>query len=223
MSLSRASTIGTSIGGRGSGALLASEKVTKHIQGFVPNTQWMTEVRSWVSIGLVTLQYELVKYAMGPTSPLPEGVTVKTPRTLEGRNLCKSTKVPNPGGYQSFSVLGLVTVIVVGGLIFIVSIIVQPLAHYVFRNCSMGNDFRRRQWILDGKLQLQRIAYEHAGIGFWANKEGYVPITTDKAKSFHFDRILEDSTRADVGGESGVRDLLMLPQSETPVEPRGIS
>ncbi|PVH91992.1 hypothetical protein DM02DRAFT_701991 [Periconia macrospinosa] len=157
--------IDDSIGGRGISALLASEMVMGLVQDFLPKTQWMAEVRHWFSMGLVNLQYELAKYAIGPPSPLPKGVLLQDPQTPQELNLCRSMKLPNPGQYQSFSILGLSTIFGVGALIIITSLIIEPLAHHAFTKFSIRNDFRRRQWSLDGKLQLQRMAYEHVGIG----------------------------------------------------------
>ncbi|KAK2132208.1 hypothetical protein NOF04DRAFT_1340983 [Fusarium oxysporum II5] len=110
LALNGAKGISFSLGGRGAGALRAGEKVAQSIQ-----------IKNWFAISLIELQYALVKYPTGSTSPLIENLTLKVPQRSESQNLCRSMKVPNPGGYKSFSVLALVIVLVVGGMPRVIS------------------------------------------------------------------------------------------------------
>ncbi|KAJ3455652.1 hypothetical protein MRS44_017134 [Fusarium solani] len=158
MALNGADGIVSSLAGRGAGALLASEKVTESIQGFLPSNQWATEVKNWFAISLTKLQYALVEYPTGPNSPLTDNLALKTLPMSEYQNLCRSMKVPNPGKHKSFAVLALVIVLIGGGIIIITSIILEPVTNYIYSNWVTKHQFRRRQWMLDGKLQLQRMA-----------------------------------------------------------------
>ena len=176
--------IGTSIFGRSNDALLASEKVNLNFQSYIPNDQWMNEVKNWFAISLAKLQFAVVEYATGPSFPPSKDVAIKTPTSAEGMNICKSIMVSNPGGYQSFSVLGLAIIFAVGSVIIITNIILEPLVSYIHRNWATGHDYRRLQWVLDGKLQLQRMAYQYSGLGSWENLDGCVPVTTDEAAIF---------------------------------------
>lgn len=215
-----AAEIDGSMSGRGASALLANEKVDLNIQSFLPSDQWMNEVRNWFAISLIKLQYGVVEFATGPTSPAPESAVFEPPYTPEGWNLCRSIKAPNPGGYQSFSVLGLAIILIVGGAIIIISIILEPLTHYFFKKWNSKHSFRRLQWILDGKLQLQRIAYEYAGIGVWTNKEKSVPITTDDAKVFQLDGILSNTACTEVRRDVCEGDNLITMRSDRATEPQ---
>ncbi|EXL65618.1 hypothetical protein FOPG_18163 [Fusarium oxysporum f. sp. conglutinans race 2 54008] len=165
LALNGAEGISSSLGGRGAGALRAGEKVAQSIQSFLPINQWTTEVKNWFAISLIELQYALVEYPTGPTSPLRENLALKVPQRSESQNLCRSMKVPNLGGYKSFSVLALVMVLVVGGMVIIISIILEPVTNCIYNNWVTEHQFRRLQWILDGKLQLQRMTYECSGLG----------------------------------------------------------
>ncbi|WJG34852.1 uncharacterized protein FOBCDRAFT_248471 [Fusarium oxysporum Fo47] len=144
LALNGAEGISSSLGGRGAGALRAGEKVAQSIQ---------------------KLQYAIVEYPTGPTSPLMENLALKVPQRSESQNLCRSMKVPNPGGYKSFSVLALVMVLVVAGMVIIISIILEPVTNCIYNNWVTEHQFRRLQWILDGKLQLQRIAVHYRAAG----------------------------------------------------------
>ncbi|KAH6867596.1 hypothetical protein B0T10DRAFT_534170 [Thelonectria olida] len=185
VALNGAAGITSSLGGRGAGALLASNKVTRHIQGFLPSNQWATEIENWFAISLTKLQYALAEYPTGPTSPLTENLALKAPRTPEGQRLCRSMKVPNPGEYKSFGVLALVLVFIVGGMVIITSVTLEPITKYIYNNWVSKHQFRMLQWTLDGKLQLQRMAYEHSGVGRLEYQEVGKPRATSCGDSRH--------------------------------------
>lgn len=208
MALNGADGIVSSLAGRGAGALLASEKVTEHIQGFLPSNQWATEVKNWFAISLTKLQYALVEYPTGPNSPLTDNLALKTLPTSEYQNLCRSMKVPNPGKHKSFAVLALVIVLIGGGIIIITSIILEPVTNYIYSNWVTKHQFRRRQWMLDGKLQLQRMAYEHFGVGSWVNKHTSIPVTTETTKIIHYDRIFVNIPCAELDREALEQGLI---------------
>lgn len=209
LALNGAEGISSSLGGRGAGALRAGEKVAQSIQSFLPSNQWDTEVKNWFAISLIELQYAIVEYPTGPTSPLTENFALKVPQRSESQNLCRSMKVPNPGGYKTFSVLALVMVLVVGGMVIIISIILEPVTNCIYNNWVTEHQFRRLQWILDGKLQLQRMAYKCSGVGTWVNKDRYVPVTTVITKKTHFDGIPVNLPRVEFDQEIPEQEFII--------------
>jgi hypothetical protein len=50
-------------------------------------------------------------------------------------------------------------------MVIIISIILEPVTNCIYNNWVTEHQFRRLQWILDGKLQLQRMTYECSGVG----------------------------------------------------------
>ena len=54
------------------------------------------------------------------------------------------------------------------------SLVIDKIGHFIQERLG---GYRHRQWLLDGQLQLQRLAYENAGIGTWINAEKDVPVT----------------------------------------------
>ncbi|KAJ9425989.1 hypothetical protein QL093DRAFT_2630054 [Fusarium oxysporum] len=209
LALNGAEGISSSLGGRRAGALRAGEKVAQSIQSFLPSNQWDTEVKNWFAISLIELQYAIVEYPTGPTSPLTENFALKVPQRSESQNLCRSMKVPNPGGYKTFSVLALVMVLVVGGMVIIISIILEPVTNCIYNNWVTEHQFRRLQWILDGKLQLQRMAYKCSGVGTWVNKDRYVPVTTVITKKTHFDGIPVNLPRVEFDQEIPEQEFII--------------
>lgn len=161
--------------GRGSSALRASETVTNTQQGPLPNNQWQIESSSWFATSLAKLQRITVEYATGPDF-LPEGFSVLQMNDSISQNMCRNQKVRDTGANTSFSVLGVALIIALGGLTILTNMILEPIVGW-FQRRHKTNDHRRLQWILDEKLQLQRVAYEEAGIGQWQGLMDSVPVT----------------------------------------------
>ena len=142
------------------------------------NNQWMIEVKDWFAISLARFQHAVVEYATGP-GPLADGQAVLQPTDDDGLALCHAQKVRGDGSHQSFSVLGLAITLGVGGLIILVSFILEPLMKFTRQKRSKDTKQRGLNWTLDGNLQLLRMVHEYAGMGHWIHIDEEIPITTD--------------------------------------------
>ncbi|KAI9813762.1 MAG: hypothetical protein M1827_003552 [Pycnora praestabilis] len=182
-----------SVNARGSSALQAMETVYAQNQAPLPNDQWTIEVTSWFAVGMAKLQKAAVEFATGPQF-VPPGTTVQHPVGVVEQAMCYSQKVRANNGYMSFSVLGVALIIGIGGLIFLTNLVLEGVVGWFQRKYQFGNK-RNLQWMLDEKLQLQRLAYEEAGMGKWTGGTIAVPVT-----------------------KKG--DLFGLPSSVDPVHPR---
>ncbi|RVX69850.1 hypothetical protein B0A52_05684 [Exophiala mesophila] len=180
---SRALSIYHSIGGRGASALLASETVQNQNQlSELSSTQWQREVSSWYDVSLAKMQRSAVEYAASSVSKdaFPPGSYLEEPFDAATKALCYSQKVGILGDTVSFSVLGLVIVLAVGMVIIIVFFLLEPTVSWLQSRGVRGGpgSFRRVRWILDDKLQVQRMMFEEAGMGGkWTNLDGHVPVT----------------------------------------------
>jgi hypothetical protein len=67
----------------------------------------------------------------------------------------------------------------VGGLLILAHIILE----YVVANVVPTKNYKLVRWALDDKLQLQRLAFEGAGVGSWNAGLGAVP-TTKRTQTF---------------------------------------
>jgi hypothetical protein len=175
---SRTLSIAHGIGGRGASALRASETVADRNQLEIKPNQWQLEINSWFDVGLAKLQRSILEYATGPDFQ-PEGTYVEKPDATQliSLGMCGSQLVNDPRGTTSFSVLGLSIIFAVGALIILIYIILERLVGCVQRKLSWG-DYRRVRWVMDDKLQVQRMAFEGAGMGGeWRNLSGMVPVT----------------------------------------------
>lgn len=76
--------------------------------------------------------------------------------------------------YTNFSIFGLATVFVVGGLIIFISYALEPVVRWRKRS---RHAYATLEWTMNDTLQLQRMAHEELGMGNWTNCDRDVPIT----------------------------------------------
>lgn len=169
------SIMSQSIGGRGSAALRALEMVSGLFSGPLPADQWKTEVEYWFTTGLAKVQKGFVEYAKGPTNVL-ENTYISKPFDSASHQLCNSQKVRAPpgSGAVSFSTLGVAIILAIGGLL----ILSHTILEYITANVIATRNHKLIRWSIDDKLQLQRLAFEGAGMGTWKASMGSVPTTT---------------------------------------------
>ena len=164
--------------GRGAIALQAYNTLSDRQQIALPNNQWMIEVHGWMAVSMAKLQQLVVQYATGP--PYLAGnaneTFVKANNTID-RSICGNQKIRNiSGGTQSFSVLGIAIVLIVGMILLLVGFTIDTVVGFFQRRFRIGA-YKRLQWTLDQQLQLHRLAYEAAGQGTWTGGTSSVPIT----------------------------------------------
>jgi hypothetical protein len=136
-------------------ALRVQEKATGLDQAPIPDNQWMIEVGHWFEAGLARLQRSIVEYATGPTNIIP-GLNVYLPNDVVSKAMCHSQKITDPQGTISFSVLGVAIILTVGGFIIVTSLVLDTIVSFIQRWLETGQH-ARLNWILDDKLQLQRM------------------------------------------------------------------
>ncbi|KAJ4290356.1 hypothetical protein N0V90_010572 [Kalmusia sp. IMI 367209] len=194
------STISQSIGGRGSSALRAQEVVSGILSGPLPKDQWKKEVEYWFTTGLSKVQKYFVDYATGPSNVF-NGTHISKPYDGPSRQLCNSQIIKAPAGSNatSFSTLGVAIILTIGGLIILVHMILE----YTVTNIVPAKNYRLVRWALDDKLQLQRLAFEGAGVGQWNAGLGAVP-TTKRTQTFGME----------IGGEKGHPTMTFTDEDE---------
>lgn len=166
----------SSVHSRGANALRASETVNELLQIQLPNTQWMTEVNTWFAVSMAKLQQKVIEYATGPGS-IPDGMVLSRPLPAQEK-LCKNQIVRSFNGTISFSVLGVAIILIVASLLLSISLIL-PLLVGALRHVFKWKKHKGLQWTLDSTLQMQRLAYEEAGQGYWTGGASSVPVTRE--------------------------------------------
>ncbi|KAJ9608181.1 hypothetical protein H2200_007169 [Cladophialophora chaetospira] len=178
-----------SISGRGAAALRAQDTIYDRVQQVpLPDNQWQIELSNWFAISLAKLQHSIVEYAAPSVrkEDMPAGAYLQEPFDAVSKAMCYSQKVALTGNTVSFSVLGVVIILSVGGAIVLTYLILEPVVGWIQRRFHWG-EFKRIRWIMDDKFQVQRMAFEGAcmpGGGEWMHLDGGVPVTKEKGAVF---------------------------------------
>ena len=165
------------VNSRGANSLRASETVVEDRNIGLPPTQWMIEVSTWFGISMAKLQQSIVQFATGPDF-IPDGTSLilTAPQNKWQQHICNNQKIRSTSGTISFSVLGIAIILIVGTIIIMTNLILDTLTGFVRKHLGW-KDYKRLQWILDEKLQLQRLAYEEVGQGQWSGGLDAIPVT----------------------------------------------
>ena len=177
----------------GVSSLTSRYKLLQNLQGPLVTNQWQLEMEHWFSIVLADLQRAVVESA---TRPIDANLTQwlyrpKTPKerlpyrsqvSSLPRFLCNdllilrlAQKIRNDS-FTSFSTIGLVVLLTIGGLIIGISYTMESLVVWIQRRKNIGI-YKRLEWTTNETLQLQRLAHEELGFGTWTRTEEDHPIT----------------------------------------------
>lgn len=155
----------------------AQELVAGLVSEPIPNNQWQIEVESWFTTGLAKLQQSTVEFAVGTTNIMDTGATnIVRPTDNVGKMLCNNQKVASDGSTMNFSVLGIVLILTFGFVLIITNTCADTIVSHLQKKKDPDHH-KRLQWIMDDKFQLQRLAYEEAGLGVWNGCCSAVPTT----------------------------------------------
>ena len=102
---------------------------------------------------------------MGPQYLGESGVLQRIPAndTLVQR-LCQSQLIRGSGQVQSFSMLGIILILTLGGLVLILSVTMESIVGAVQRRFGVGQH-RRMEWLMDEKLHLVATREDAGGGG----------------------------------------------------------
>jgi hypothetical protein len=153
--------------------LLARKQVILVVSSFLPDNQWEKEAEYLFSIGMAHLQRNVVNYGTGQMSPDTSFIAVAN--TTAEKWLCQNLIVRGTS-FQSFSLLALTLVFIVGLLIVLFSLVVDDISAFVLRRWNRGAT-GREMWKANETLQIQRMLYEHQGCGTWHDESNGVPVT----------------------------------------------
>lgn len=159
-------------------SLQAYNYLQYYISAPLPNNQWQIEVTTWFNIALTKLQALLIEVSSGPSTRSASSI-IQPPFGEHDQALCSAQKVRQNANYNSFSVIGLIIVLAIGGSIIVSSFWIDIFVGYVQRLSHKGV-YKSTQWLLDDKLQLQRMIYEKENLGKWDKCDTKVPMTTER-------------------------------------------
>ena len=142
--------------------------------------QWLLETSHLFALTLNTVQRYITEFATGPPSPYSEYTSEWLAGNPTFNSLCNSQIIRSPN-FTSFSMLGISLIFGLGGLTICISLCMESVVGYFRRRWRRGL-FQQVRWRLDGKLQLQRMAFEEAGLGIWQGGADQVPTTVVRGK-----------------------------------------
>jgi hypothetical protein len=164
--------------------LLDSDQHTTTVSPGLADDNWIQESSHLFNLTLGTLQRYMVEWATGLPEPYTSYTYSPTTDPL-GMWQCDN-QIVRRSGYTSFSSLGLGIILGVGGIIILFSLWIESIVGY-FRKHSRIGLYRQIRWKLDSTLQLQRMAYEEAGLGSWKGGSHQVPVTVARDQKLEVD------------------------------------
>lgn len=184
-------TISATVGFIGASALRARYGLSYGYSAALPNNQWQLEAEHWIKGTLASLQDVFVEAANGIPEALEDFRQPPLANETMAQTMCANQKIVSTN-YSSFNVLGLSLILILGVLIILFDISLEPAVASWQRR-----QYRRRQlkdetygdektahplygaieWSQTNILQLQRLAQEEAGYGEWTGCDGDVPVT----------------------------------------------
>lgn len=177
----------------GAASLSSKSSLVSGVQGPLPDNQWQLDVEHWHAATLVAMQGSAVDAAMGPSSkemkqfwPGPNNEQERsvcrnqvciTSLTGSGDQLTRQQKIFSDA-HANFSVFGLAFTFAVGGIIIVISCILETSPNFVLKLFkSNRHAYSQLEWCANGTLQLQRLAHEELGLGTWTECTSDVPMT----------------------------------------------
>lgn len=185
-------TISGTLGYIGASALRARYSLSYGFSGPLPDNQWQLEAEHWVKAELASLQDVFVQAANGIPDELADFRDPPASNNTVAQNMCVNQKIVSTK-YSSFNVLGLSLILILGTIIVILDIGLEPFVAWLQRRkyrkhlardeVDMHDEkimhplYGAIEWSQTSMLQLQRLAHEEAGYGEWSKCDGDVPVT----------------------------------------------
>lgn len=171
----------------GSSFMVASSLLVDTLGDGLPDNQWVLELNHWMRVGFTAMQIGLNWWATG--DGIADHDQYKIAPTTDEQWMCANQLVQRDD-YASFSLLGIVLILVIGGVIIAAQLMLNRVAN-----------FHRQRWThYDAKstmppfnaaslLQIQRMAFEGQDLcNEWEMSSPYdvVPVTSI-AKTLKFE------------------------------------
>ncbi|KAK7997466.1 acetylxylan esterase precursor, partial [Apiospora arundinis] len=140
----------------------------------LPDDQWKQDVIKWWNTILATRQLSYIYTVRGPSEPEFDAMRLNAVNDYEN-TFCESQKVLSTA-HTSFSMFGLCFKFVTGGLIVILSYLLDPIfscLHTRYHHKS----YQHLEWVANATLQIHRQAEEQIGFSKWRNCTSTIPIS----------------------------------------------
>ncbi|KAF2670751.1 hypothetical protein BT63DRAFT_453115 [Microthyrium microscopicum] len=161
----------------GSAALKAHFMMFQNEVISMPENQWELEVEGWFQTYLADVQRIVLDLSSGLSGKDTSWI-VKPPNGTMDHQICSNQRIRNTS-YTSFSILGIVLVLVLGGLIIILG---YTLPVIVERMDPQG--YKSLEWRQNETLEIQRLAHENRKSHTW--KSGLEELQDEDKEKGHY-------------------------------------
>ncbi|KAJ4367113.1 hypothetical protein N0V83_007643 [Neocucurbitaria cava] len=184
-------TISATVGFIGASALRARYGLSYGYSAPLPDDQWQLEAEHWIKGTLASLQDVFVEAANGIPEALEDFRQPPLADETVAQNLCVNQKIVSTN-YSSFNVLGLSLILIIGVIVVVLDMGLEPTVAWWQRRTYAKHQARDEgypsdkiahplyaalEWNQTSILQLQRHAQEEAGFGEWTRCATDVPVT----------------------------------------------
>jgi hypothetical protein len=172
-----------------------------HMSGGLARTQWQTEAWNFHNLTLAGLQRTLIEHVAPAVVTLQNGRNTSLDYLHQVNAsdstavaLCSTMKMRN-AAFSSFSLLGLIIILVVGSVIILTNLVLTDTVRAIANRAAVSSSSHRSSWdptplsrnlswLHAGFLHLQRQMLEERGIGPWKRLDNVVPVTRDFGREF---------------------------------------
>ncbi|KAK8112477.1 hypothetical protein PG984_013003 [Apiospora sp. TS-2023a] len=158
--------------------LASEDRQYGNIVSGIPDDQWKQDVVKWWETIQASRQLSHVNTVRGPSEPEFEPMRWE-PTNDNEKASCASQKILSTA-HTSFSMFGLCFTLATGGLIILISYILDPIfecLHTRYRHKS----YQHLEWRSNATLQIHRLAEEQIGFSTWEDCTAFIPTTTTSA------------------------------------------
>ena len=141
----------------------------------LPDNQWQVEAISWFKTALAAMQVQTLTFISKSVEGL-KPLRLARMETPELAATCDTQIIRNAGGYQSFSVLGVSLIIVIGMFIIVISLFLDTFVGYL-RSTFNWSPFKGEAWRTDSMLHQQSLAFEGYDMVKWSHSDTAIPTT----------------------------------------------
>lgn len=183
----------------GQQALASQNRFYCGVQSSVPRNQWQIDATQWWATYLAEVQAAFVNAIVGLTDPIlhkyiwtfqglpgipyersdfdnicQNQVSIRFPFTLYLMADYPSKKIRSVA-HMSFSLFGLCFLLLAGGLIMLISLVIEPILSCLYHRRKY-KPYAYLDWVTNESLQLHRLAHEELGWGTWSHATNDIPI-----------------------------------------------
>ncbi|KAK8078750.1 hypothetical protein PG994_002557 [Apiospora phragmitis] len=158
--------------------LASEDRLYGAVAAGLPDDQWKLDVARWWESILATRQLSYINTVRGPSEPEFEAMRLSTvnnyEKTFYESQASVLAELVLSAAHTSFSMFGLCFTFATGGLIVLISYLLDPMCSFLhtrFRHKS----YQHLEWRSNATLQIHRQAEEQIGSSTWKNCTSVVP------------------------------------------------